>query len=314
MELQPRTSLSVHEHAATTLAIGSFFLIWMLSSWMFLESGRTLTYSTWQAVLLWVIQVICHIFLASAGLGLWHRHGDRYFAACPRARSIYLGASVAVGVVCITIHTQGSRSWLIPMVHTANLIFFATLTGTFLVQAVRRIPEILVICIGLSMADLFSVLKGPTQQAVQSLFIYYQKGMLDETPWVDWLLIKLTLPGTDFFQPIFGVSDWIAIVLLSASAVKLGVRDNLFGIRHRGNTRYFPYLPVAAVGLLASIAAADLLAMFIPALPLICAGQCAYLLWTCPEARQFTASDRKLASCFILGFIGLFVLMDLIAC
>jgi len=53
--------------------------------------------------------------------------------------------------------------------------------------------------------------------------------MLGAPPFVDYLLVKIAMPGFEALMPVFGISDWIIIAFLSAATCKFNMNDNLIG-------------------------------------------------------------------------------------
>lgn len=291
-------------HTAALSILAGYHLLLCFLEWFMLAAGKAVPAAGWEAGILWSLFVLAIILTASTALGTWHRINRPPAGGHHRAGKQYLFISVAVFIGCLYGHKIGMKTHLITIVHTANLLVFASLLGTLLVQAVTRLPDIFVVCVGFSLADIFSVLKGPSNELVRTLADYYQNGMEGTMPWVDWLLIKIPLPGTDFFHPVFGVSDWIAVSLLSASAVKLNLRDNLLG---SDTDRGILYLPVSAAGLSAALGAASLWNRVIPALPLICLLQSLFLLIFYPESRKLDRMDVVLISAMVILFTIVFI-------
>jgi len=197
------------------------------------------------------------------------------------------------------------------MVYTANLIVFANLLGAWLIKALKREAELILVCVVMGLADLFSIIRGPTLHVVEAITTYYEAGMAGPPPFVDFLLIKIPVPGLDHLQPVFGVSDWIIIVFLSAATVLFKINDNLAGrglYRMAAESRPSFYFPVAAAGLAAAIFTADLLNRFIPALPVIAGLFICFLLIRYPAARQLKRSDWRVLGVFCGIMLALLLL------
>jgi hypothetical protein len=192
--------------------------------------------------------------------------------------------------------------------YTANLLVFANLLGVWIVTPLKREAELVIVCLAMALADLFSYIRGPTRQFVISLQAYYESGQLGPPPASDFLLIKVPLPGLPHLQPLFGVSDWIIIVFLSAAAAKFRINDNLAGKSlavMRDNQRPSLYFPVAAAGLLLAISAAVFLDRFVPVLPVIAVLFVFFLLMRRPAARQLTRADWRLMGIFSAVMLAL---------
>lgn len=197
------------------------------------------------------------------------------------------------------------------MAFTANLIVFANLLGAWLVKALKREAELILVCVVMGLADLFSIIRGPTRHVVEAITTYYESGMAGPPPVVDFLLIKIPVFGLDHLQPVFGVSDWIIIVFLSAATVLFRINDNLAGkglFTMAAEDRPSLYFPVAGAGLAITIFIADLSHQFIPALPVIAGLFAFFLLIRYPAARQLRRSDWQVLGVFFGVMLGLLLL------
>ncbi len=194
------------------------------------------------------------------------------------------------------------------ILNTANLFVFANLLGTWMVKPLRRPAELIILCVVLFLSDLFSLLKGPTRRIIKDLVVYYEKGMPGPAPAGDFLLIKAVVPGADKLQPVFGVSDWIVLVFLCAAACKLGINDNLAGRSLRAMElcgSMSVYFPVAGMGLLIAVAAAMVLDVFVPALPIVASIFSAFILVRCPASRKLRKTDWLLIMVFSAVMLSL---------
>jgi len=235
------------------------------------------------------------------------------FRKKPRMRWFFMLAVLIVsGLMYMAAVRWEINAPVFYMVYTANLIVFANLLGAWLIKALNRAAELILVCVVMGLADLFSIIGGPTRHVVEAITTYYEAGMTGPPPFVDFLLIKIPVPGVDHLQPVFGVSDWIIVVFLSAATVLFKINDNLAG---RGLSRMEEvrrpslYFPVAAGGLAAAIFTADLLHRFIPALPVIAGLFIGFLLIRHPATRQLRRSDWR-----VLGvFCGIMLVLLLVA-
>jgi len=155
------------------------------------------------------------------------------------------------------------------------------------------------------------MLRGPTREIVEVVKAYYQGDMAGPPPAADFLLVKIPAFGLDHLQPLFGVSDWIIIVFLSAAAARFRINDNLVG---RGAFemieagRVLFYFPLAGAGLAAALFAAMLLNRFVPALPVIAGMFICFLLIRYPAARQLKRSDWRVLGVFCGVMLALLLL------
>ena len=254
------------------------------------------------------------VTLGIIGFGFWQNAG---FVVGANSRLSAFSEIRAAGLIfCLLLaglFYQAGHAPQIPrpmlfIAHTANLFVFASLLGTWLVKPVKRAPELIVLCAVLAFSDLFSVLSGPSRAIVKDIKRYYGSGAQGPVPPGDFLLIKVPVPGSQTLQPIFGVSDWIVIVFLSAAAYKLGINDNIAGRALPyiyGAKRPGVYIPAAGLGLLTAMAAAHLLGVFIPALPLVALVYAGYILFMDAAARQLKKSDWLLIAGFSAAMGGL---------
>lgn len=230
-----------------------------------------------------------------------------------KARLLCLAAVVAAAGLMFL----AARHWLIVspffyMIYTANLIVFANLLGVWIITPLKREAEIIMVCVVMAIADLFSMLRGPTREIVEVVKAYYQGDMAGPPPAADFLLVKIPAFGLDHLQPLFGVSDWIIIVFLSAAAARFRINDNLAGrgpfeMIEAGRVSF--YFPLAGAGLAAALFAAMLLNRFVPALPVIAACFAVFVLIRYPAARQLRRSDW-----LVLGvFCGIMLALLLLA-
>ena len=66
---------------------------------------------------------------------------------------------------------------LLSGISTANLFFCASLIGAALSSAIKRPGELVPVCITAAIADLISVMKGPSKSMVKDITAYYDQGM-----------------------------------------------------------------------------------------------------------------------------------------
>ena len=169
------------------------------------------------------------------------------------------------------IPLTGIWQHLLAGLKSGMLLLVATVTGAVLARYVRRLWEIVPICVVMTMADFYSWLYGPTAGFTRQIQQYYLTPE-GPPPLIDMILIKLALPGVAGLAPIFGISDWIMVVFFAIVARRHRVNDNLLGAP--GETlaqtgRIGRYLPVSVFALFVATILAQGLGIFIPALPLI---------------------------------------------
>jgi hypothetical protein len=199
------------------------------------------------------------------------------------------------------IANLGLRSNLISALHTANLLFMACLLGHWLVIPLKRPAELIPLCLVMSLVDIYSVFKGPTKSLTGSLSNYYSSGQAGSPPFIDFILVKFPMPGQTEILPIFGISDWIIIAMLSAAAAKFDMRDNLLGYRS------LQFLSVAVIGLLMSIVLAREAGLFLPALPLIALTFLTMMAFRYPEIRKLTENELRPLGLFCILIAGILI-------
>lgn len=255
--------------------------------------------------------LLLFIFFAFRQTGYFILQASPRLDAYPGVRAGWLLFSFALGLLLLLAGQRlpfGGAG--LPILNTANLFVFANLLGTWMVKPLRRPAELIILCVVLFLSDLFSLLKGPTRRIIEDLTAYYETGMSGPPPAGDFLLVKTVVPGAYELQPVFGVSDWIVLVFLSAAACKLGVNDNLAGQSLRkmeARGRISVYFPVAGAGLLIAVAAAMGFNVFVPALPIVAAVFAAYILVLDPSSRKLQKKDWRLimaVSAVMLSLLG----------
>ncbi len=182
-------------------------------------------------------------------------------------------------------------SQIAQVLNTANLLVFAALIGSWIAVYVKRPAELVPLGIVVMMADGFSVQQGPSREIIETLTTYYQSGMPGPPPAVDFLLMKIIVPGIGHPVPLFGVSDWIIIAFFSAVAAKFGMNDNLAGkslSEMMAKQKPAFYFPVSALGLYIAVFSAHMLDTFLPALPFVVLFYLVYIIIRYPHMRDLS--------------------------
>jgi hypothetical protein len=172
---------------------------------------------------------------------------------------------------------------------TANLLFGASIAGTLLSSAVKRTAELVPVCLTAATADVMSVVKGPTRGMIEDISSYYEEGMEGAPPFVDFIVVKAGIPGFDIPVPLFGVTDWILVSLLSASLLRLKKSDNIMP----GNgvlAKYF-FFPISALALYSGLIVAQITELFLPAMVFISFFFLLYLSIKMKVHRELKKSD-----------------------
>jgi hypothetical protein len=227
-----------------------------------------------------------------------------------RLRLFLLAISGAAGGLCFWLGHMGFKGEWIGILNTTNLLLFANLVGTWMTAPLKRPGELLPLCVVMALADIFSLMAGPTYDIARTVEDYYKTGMKGAIPAGDFILIKIGVIGRLGLMPVFGVADWIIVVFFSTAAAKFGMNDNLAGkgmdkmILQENISLYFS---AAASGLLAAVFLAQYLNTFVPALPLVAALFLGYIMVRYPEARRINKREWTLALGAVLimgGLIG----------
>lgn len=177
------------------------------------------------------------------------------------------------------------RENLLTAIHIANLLFFACLVGSWLAEPLRRPAELIPVCLVLTLVDTYSVSRGPSRSFANQLTDFYSNSQSGSPPIVDFLLVKLPFPQQSSFLPIFGITDWIMIVMLSTAAAKFCINDNLF----RGAR--FLYLPITVLGLFIAILLAWGFEVYLPGLPLVAMSFFLFLMRKHPELYHLSKNE-----------------------
>lgn len=198
-----------------------------------------------------------------------------------RNRSFYIFWGLML-TACIWLSTQWPATlvWqpLLNVIKSGLLLLIATLVAAALARYVRRLWELVPICIVMTLADFASWSHGPTAMFAQQIEQYYLAPE-GPAPLIDMILVKVAIPGFEGLAPIFGISDWIIVVFFAIVAHRHRVNDNLFGTSGEilaKQKRIGRYLPISVVALYSAIILAQTTGLFIPALPMISLGM---LLW-----------------------------------
>lgn len=270
------------------------YLTWCFLSFLFFQIGLLIADNEVIARFLIPISVAVFIYLAAIITMLFMIYIEKHIQDNIPVRLFWLFFALFTWGVCyFFVTTTGSKLNSLYSFSTANLIFFSCVLGNWMTTPVKRPAEIIPLCIVVAFSDLFSVFSGPTKHLAKNIAVYYESGMQGQPPFIDYLLVKIALPGTETLMPVFGVSDWIIIAFLSAAACKFNMNDSITGkglcdIRRKPN---FLFCPIAAAGLIISIIIAQTSDIFIPALPFVVFVFLAYMLIRYPKMRRLTKAE-----------------------
>jgi hypothetical protein len=277
-----------------------FYFSWIIFSLALNGIGRWIPSSLTEltSYLFIIVSLLC----LSALTASYRKRIEPYLtqAQSYRIGGLIIGLLLFVGVY-IFIGKMGVHSHFVTAFHSANLIFMACLLGHWLVIPLKRAAELIPLCLVVSLVDIYSVFKGPSKNMTGGLAHYYTSGQAGTPPLIDFLLIKFPLPDQAGLLPIFGVSDWVIIAMLSAAAAKFELKDNIFGQTNS------PFMSVATIGLLLSIVLARTAGLYLPALPLIALIFLAIMLARYAEIRHITRNELHPLGLFCFLAAALFV-------
>jgi len=197
------------------------------------------------------------------------------FTAEQRSRFFYFFwvlVLILVSLVLRHVFLEGGWSVLLEAVKSGILILTGTLVGTVLARYIKRMWELVPVCIVMSLADFSSWLAGPTSRFAEQITAYYQAPE-GPAPLIDAVLIKLAYPGGGGLVPVFGISDWVMVTFFACVARQFGMNENLIGdaVLPQRSLRSClgRYLPVPVAALYGAMMMARFSGLFIPVLPLL---------------------------------------------
>jgi hypothetical protein len=168
----------------------------------------------------------------------------------------------------------------------ANLLLLAcsSVLGVYLAWSVKRVDELVPICTVMICVDAWTVLKGPARMFAEDVGEYYARGAHGTPPWADMFLVRIVVPGTGSTLPLFGIPDWICLVLLTAALVRL-VGSGSIGKGSR-SSRVLIALPLS--GLIGGIFVAHICDVAIPGMAVMGGVLLVGLLGWIRDLRWFT--------------------------
>lgn len=269
------------------LPAGIIFVFFSLISLGLLTMGPDAFGKATVAGFLFPLFALIFIGVLSLACAIFTLYQEPFFVRFPGLRRMAVLSSLTLeaGLVLILRHTHIHQD-LFCILASANLVIMALLLGNFLVSGLNRPSELIPVCIVMSVADLISVLTGPSKQMIKGIEAYYRHGRLGAVPWSDFLLVKIAVPGVDHMLPVFGVTDVVVLAFLIAAAHKFRLNDNLLGRGlgdMKGGACLVRWFPVAGGGLAFALLAAHGFNLFLPALPVIALFFLGYTLPRHPE-------------------------------
>ncbi|NWH03695.1 hypothetical protein [Desulfobacter latus] len=226
------------------------------------------------------------------------------------------GGTLIFIVLCLLESRAGLKSNIITALSTATLVLLACVAGHWLAGHLKRPSEFIPIGVAVALSDIFSVVSGPTRTFAANISDYYREGMTGAAPLVDFFLVKMPMSGNDYFMPVFGITDWVVVALLSAGALRFRMNDNLFSLAGstRAQNKSRAFFPVAGIGLIISIVAARSMHLYLPALPFIVIGFLGVMAAKYPAVRKLRPDEIRamiLVSALIGSFMVVFAFMKI---
>jgi len=286
---------AAHPAARIFAACALLFATWLIPSAVVYYLGLALHGESIPRGVALISSLAFFTILASSLTANFVVAAERHAAELARQRLKLLFVNVLVfAALFLVSRAVGYPSPVVFILSTANLLVFASILGAWLVEPIRRPAELIVVCVIVSCADIFSVTSGPTHGMAREVAKYYAGDMKGNVPFADFLLFKYSIPGEQVPLPLFGVADWVIIAFLAAAALRLNINDSVLGpgivtlSRMRGLAIY---VPVTVLGLGLAMACAGALNTFLPALPFIAAFFVLHIIIRYPEARRLTRTD-----------------------
>jgi hypothetical protein len=259
--------------SSSTSTLATIGIVWIIPSISLYLLSYTNLRGLFSSPTLSYLVIVFFIFLLSSTMAIFLRFERDYLYKNNHIRRNLIVILILFRLLLFQIEKIDSFVGILAgIAGTTTLILLACLLGSYLSQAIKRLPELIPVCSVAFTVDLYSVLQGPSKEIALQIGDFYSAGAEGAAPYVDIILMKITNPAVDYLIPIFGVSDWIFVVFLTSTLLQFKVADSVAGkdITHILNTQCVPlYFPLASIALLASILIANLSNIFVPALPVM---------------------------------------------
>ncbi|QTA81006.1 Uncharacterized protein dnl_33270 [Desulfonema limicola] len=284
--------------AKILIPLTAMYGIWIIISLVISGAGLLLPGSLAYENIISLISLVFFLCLSSLLTSIFIIYAEPELKQRHNFRKILLGLNICLNIALfLFVRKTGHTFSFIYIINTANLLIFAVLLGTWIVTPLKRPAELIPLCVIMSIADLFSVVSGPSAEIAGTIKKYYETGMQGPAPYSDFILIKFVILGIEKPVPVFGLSDWVIITFLAAFSARFAIDDNITGksldIMIKEKKIDF-YMPVTVLGLMSAIFMAHYLGVFLPALPVIVLFFLVYIMVRYPKTRQLTKADIKL--------------------
>ena len=147
------------------LPIFVLYCLWVIISLLVLYLGTVIPYSRIPTNITVPVSTVSFIILASFITAGFMVYQERRLRDTTSLLYFSLVSTVVIAAgLFLYVRVTGKTNNLIFIIGTANLLVFANLLGTWIVNPLKRPAELAPVCVVMSLTDLFSVLGGPTQQ------------------------------------------------------------------------------------------------------------------------------------------------------
>lgn len=291
--IHPKNNIS---SISTFVAIG---IIWIIPSILLYLLSYTNLSGLFSSPTLSYLVIVFFIFLLSSTMAIFLRYERDYLYKNNHIRRNLIVILILFRLLLFQIEKIDSFVGILAgIAGTTTLILFACLLGSYLSQAIKRLPELIPVCSVAFTVDLYSVLQGPSKEMALQIGEFYSAGAKGSAPYVDIILMKISNPAVDYLTPIFGVSDWIFVVFLTSTLLQFNISDSVAGkdITKVIHTQSLPlYFPLVSIALLTSIFIANISNIFVPALPVMILIVLPWLITKNLNLFKMTASDYYLS-------------------
>lgn len=219
------------------------------------------------------IALVFAILLLSTIMAIFFKYEKKFLYKNNKSRRNFIVILIIARLLLFQVESVGSFIGVFAgIVGSTTLIICSCLLGSYLSQAINRLPEIIPVCSVAFTVDLYSVLNGPSKKIALQIGDFYSNGAKGPVPFADIILLKIPNPSVEYLVPIFGVSDWIFVIFLSSVMLKFKISDSIIGKDTNdvvNSPKMHIYFPLVSIALLLSSILASIFDVFIPALPVI---------------------------------------------
>jgi len=254
-------------------ALGLMSIIWISPSILLYLLNYTNTGKIFSSQSVHYIVIVFFVLLLSTIMIIFFKFEKRFLHKNNKLRRNLIVILIIARLLFFQVESVGPFIGILAgIAGSTTLVICSCLLGSYLSQAIKRLPEIVPVCSVAFTVDLYSVFKGPSKKIALQIGDFYSNGAIGPVPYADIILLKIPSPSVEYLIPIFGVSDLIFAIFLSSIMLKFQISDSIIGedIKDVVNSQNMHfYFPLVFFALLASIFFASIFKMFIPALPVM---------------------------------------------